>query len=318
MTPNRQSSRLSCHGGHIMKRYWLIAALAVSAGPVEAATVYLRNGTQIQGTIVSATAGDVQVHTNSGTQSLSTDQIERIDYAGVAPASADSTSQPSVVLRNRRYNELYREQAYGKQLFSLGFGAGIPLSRIDFRETGGGSDINGNSGLLIGTQYFYSLTPHLAAGMNMEYINRAPRDSQSLLPESDTAVSGDSLLLIPTLKFSLVDRGDVRPYLLAGIGANRTSTVVESSPNPGFEWSDTHTAETRTLVDDAKWGVASTLRVGVDFDVMNPSVFSFECGWTRLSNATFGATPAGQALGLSSITGNQNVMTIAARWGWKF
>jgi opacity protein-like surface antigen len=167
-------------------------------------------------------------------------------------------------------------------------------------------------------RYLFGLNRRWSTGMDTEFFNRSRTGSQSLLPESNTDVFGHSLLLLPMLKFSLVDHGYARPYLLGGIGANHTSTVIEASPNPGFGWSDTDTAETRTLVDDSHWGLASTARFGVDFSMMDPSVFSLEFGWTHLANSTYPATPAGQVLGLDSVNGNQNVLVIAARWGWRF
>jgi hypothetical protein len=94
--------------------------------------------------------------------------------------------------------------------------------------------------------------------------------------------------------------------------------VIEATPNVGFGWTDTDSAETRTLVDDSRWGFASTVRMGVDFALADPSVFSLELGWTRLANPSYQATRAGQDLGLNSVTGNQDALAFAARWGWRF
>lgn len=297
-----------------MKRLPLLLILTLILGSsAQAATIYLKDGTQLRGTIVSATAADVQIHTANGSSTVTTDRIQRIDYAEPEP-QPQPVMQPAV--QPVRYETLRRPE--GRQLFSLGLGAAVPLSRVDFRSAGGGTDDNGNTGFLIGTQYLYGLTSRWSVGGNLEYFNRSMTSSQSLLPESDTNISGDTLVIMPTLKFSLIDHGYARPYVLGGVGTNRTSTVAEATPNFGFSWSDTNTAETRTLVDDAHWGFASTLRFGVDFELMDPSVFSLEFGWTRLSNGTYAPTPSGQDLGLNALTGNQNVMTIAARWGWRF
>ena len=58
--------------------------------------------------------------------------------------------------------------------------------------------------------------------------------------------------------------------------------------------------------------------LGVDFHIYEPSVFSFEAGWTSLAGATYHATSAGQALGLDGISGPVQILTVAGRWAWRF
>jgi hypothetical protein len=124
--------------------------------------------------------------------------------------------------------------------------------------------------------------------------------------------------MMPVLKYSMIDHGWVRPYLLAGVGFNRTSTFIEAQPQPGFQWNDTESDETRTLVNESHWGIAETARVGIDFIQFSPSFFSFEIGWTGISNGSYGATQSGKDLGLNSVTGNLSYLNIAGRWGWRF
>lgn len=278
----------------------LVFACAITAN---AATIYLTDGGRIEGTVVSATAQNVQVHTPYGVQTIPSNRIARIDYRNdQVPSSPSRTSR----------------EPLGNDFVSLGLGFAAPVSRVDFSAAGGGSDDNGDVGFSLGLQYGHDIGRKVAAGFNVEYMGRGGTGSQSLVPEANTDVSGHSLLLLGTLKYSLVDRGAVRPYVLGGIGANRTSTVIDATPNEGFGWSDTNTGETRTLVDDSHWGLAYTARVGLDFMFSDPTFFSLEFGWNGLDNADAQATRSGRELGIENVTGDLNALTFAARWGWRF
>jgi opacity protein-like surface antigen len=288
-----------------MKKWFLLCFLAVALGEsvARAAVVYLKDGSQVGGTIVGATARSLQLHTPDGDLTIDSERIERVDYnaTSIAPAAP-------------------REERDEKEtgLFSLGLGFVSPLSRINFNSTGGGSDDNGNTGFLISSHYLHRLSPRWAIGVGVEFFNRSDTGSQSLLPNSQTDVSGNTLLLMAIARYVLIPQGSVHPYLLAGLGANRTSTTIDATPNSDSEWSDTNTFETRTLVDNTRWGLASSMRLGVDFDLMDPAVFTLELGWTGLSNRSYPATGAGQDLGLNDVTGHLNILSMALRWGWRF
>src|SRR5689334_3018076 len=65
---------------HKLKIFIGAAALALSAASVDAATIYLKDGSQLKGTVVGATARDVDLYTQDGTLHISTDRILRVDY----------------------------------------------------------------------------------------------------------------------------------------------------------------------------------------------------------------------------------------------
>jgi hypothetical protein len=171
---------------------------------------------------------------------------------------------------------------------------------------------------MFGLQYLYHVSPRVAWGLEFHYLDREDADSASLVPSSEARVSGDSLVVLGVAKCSLTDRGYARPYVLFGAGADRTSTTIVAHPLPGFSWSDTGTAEPRTLVDDSAAGLAASIRLGIDFGSMGPGVFGLETGWTGLTNATYSATPQGRALGISGVSGSVSYYTFAARWGFDF
>jgi hypothetical protein len=285
------------------------------SAPALAALVYLKDGSRLRGTVVGATARDVQFHTDQGTMRLAADQILRIDYAETEPSAQpapSSTSQWDAQPWPER-----RSQEF-KQVFFFDLGLASPLSRLDAASTGGQSAKNGGSGLRLGVGYLYELSPRLSAGMDFHYFHRGARDDFGLIPAGHARISGDTVAPLMVLKFTPADHGPIRPYILAGLGLNHTSTVVDATPLEGYSWSDTGTVETRRLIDDGQWGLASRAAVGVDFQSEEPGILSFEVGWLGVANKRHGGTPAGRDLGLDGTTGSLSALSATMRWGWKF
>jgi hypothetical protein len=205
----------------------------------------------------------------------------------------------------------------GRQMLSIDFGLAAPLGGVSFSGTsGGGSANNGDMGSAFGVQYLYFSSPRVGWGAELHYYDRNTADSPSLLPSSDSHVFGDSLLVLGVMKLALTDRRTVRPYVLLGAGAHRSATAIDAHPSVGFVWSDTRTGETRRLVDDSAVGLAASVRLGLDFGFVDSSVFSLEAGWTGLASARYAATPAGQDLGITGVTGPLNYFTFTGRWGF--
>lgn len=291
--------------------------IALFRSAADAAVVHLIDGSTIRGTIVSATSRNIQIQREDLlVVEVDANRVTHIDYRetgpGAPPASVEypASGVPFNDARAALYNE--------PNLFSFNLGIAAPLSDVDFSSIGGGSGENGDAGILIGTQYFYYTRPKLGLGFDIEFFNRGSHVSSSLLPAANTAVSGQSLLLMPVMRYSFTDRGRARPYFLAGLGVNRTGTKVVAAPQSGFVWSDTDTDETRQLIDKNKWGLASTARLGIDFLLMEPSMFSLELGWVGIFNGRYGATQAGRDLGVTSVTGDLHAMTLSGRWSWRF
>ncbi len=297
-----------------------VLTILVFASSAQAAVVYIKDNSQVRGEIVSATAQSIEVQTIGGLKSIPAQNVERIDYADESTAPTvpqTSAAPPFSSLRERRPFRSF-DVNEPRALFSLGVGVSAPLSRVDFGSTGGGTDSNGDAGFLLSAQYLHPLSTRWSTGMMLEFLTRSRTASPSLLPLSQTDVFGNTLQALVAAKFSIINRGLVRPFLLAGVGPNHTRTSIQAQPNIGFAWSDTNTDEVRTLVDETHWGLATTARVGVDFILSPPSIFSLECGWTRASNSAYDATAAGQDLGLASVTGNRNDFVFVARAGWRF
>jgi hypothetical protein len=291
-----------------MRKAVVIVLLAAFArGPARAATVYLKEGGRLEGTVVSSTEKAVELETSQGRVSIAADRVLRVDDS---PAASVVRSRPALAEK-----PLFDPP---QQNLSFAFGLAAPLNDVDFSPIGGGTANNGDVGPAIGLQYLYLATPRTGWGLEFDYYGRGETDSPGLVPSANAHVFGDTLLILGVVKHSLIESGSVRPYLLLGAGAHRTSTTVDARPFDGFAWSDTGTDEPRRLIDASATGFAASARLGLDFGFADPGVFSLEAGWTMLASAEYGATPQGRALGLSGVRGPLNYFTFMGRWGWSF
>ncbi|MDD5301924.1 MAG: hypothetical protein PHS14_02360 [Elusimicrobia bacterium] len=204
-----------------------------------------------------------------------------------------------------------------RQLVSLGLGLIEPVSKVDFRVVGGGSADNGALGVHLGGQYVYFLTPRLGAGLDIDYADRDGTLSTRLYPAADASVGGDTWLMLAILRYTLVDGGSARPFILLGAGGGWNKTTIDVRPSV---WADTATHETRRLIDDSAWTPAASVRLGLDIDAdpLAPGIVILEAGWTGLAGARYAATPRGEALGIRGVTPALNILSFTARYGWRF
>jgi opacity protein-like surface antigen len=302
-----------------MKRNLMILTLFLGLTVPSAfgATVYLKDGSQVRGTIVSATARDLQVHTPDGILNIASERILRVDYSDSKPVSSDELTPPATPPAPRTTGtNIYQNEASNSPMQMFGLGFISPISRLDFAPVGESAD-NGDAGFLLTSNYIYGLSPKFGVGVNVEYFNRSENSSRNVIPFTNSNISGNTLLLLATAKYSVVDHGVARPYVLGGLGFNRTSMLIDTTPEGG-DWSDTLTSETRTVSDDSRWGLAYSGRLGVDFVLDDPSMFTLELGWTRMDNSDYSTTRQGKDLGIENVDGKLDVLSLAMRWGWRF
>lgn len=222
--------------------------------------------------------------------------------AGAVPAAAAEPAAP---------------EAERRRMVSIGFGLAEPVSKVHFGGVGGGAADNGDLGAAIGAQYVQDLTPRLGAGVEADYVNRSGTFSTRLYPAADASVRGDTWLMLALLRYSFLDRGVARPFVLLGAGGAWNKTIVDVKPSA---WADTGTRETRRLIDDSAWAPAASARLGVDLDLdaAAPGFLTLEAGWTRVARAGYDATPRGAALGLPGIRALLSFASFTARYSIKF
>jgi hypothetical protein len=291
----------------------LLASLG--AGTAHGAIVYLKEGGRLEGALVSATDAEVVLDTSQGRVRIDMNRVQNIDNTqGGSPPPVPGPIQGGDRAPADETNFDPR-----RQMLSFDVGLAAPVNGVVLSGTaGGGSANNGDVGPAFGLQYLYLASRRVGWGLDFHYYQRGEAASPSLLPSADAHVFGDTLLLLGVVKYSLADRGFVRPFVLLGAGAHRTTTTIDAHPSAGFAWSDTQTGETRRLVDGSAVGLAASVRLGLDFGFADPRLFSLEAGWTGLTSAHYGATPQGQALGITGVTGPLNYITFTGRWGFSF
>ena len=285
-----------------MKKFFFTVTLALSAGAAQAASVHLKDGGRLEGALVSSTDVEVVLDAAQGRVRIDMNRVRNIDYA---PGDSPAPALPSAAAR--------------QHMLSFDFALDAPIRGVNlFGPDVGGSANKGVEGSAVGFQYLYFPTPRIGWGLEFDYFGRSAYDSPNLLASAESQAFADTSLLLGVAKYSLATRGPVRPFVVLGAGAHRTTITVDSHPAPGFVWSDTMTDETRRLVDSSVVGFAATARLGLDFKLFDPSVFSLEAGWTGLARASYQATPEGKALGIAGVTGALTYFTFSGRWGFDF
>jgi opacity protein-like surface antigen len=272
------------------------------------AVVVLKDGGQVSGTVVSATARDVTIQTGSGVRTIPAETISRIEYSeGESAYDPGRMAAPAPVRDDVLWHEL-----------TANFGVGVPLDRIDFGSLGGGRATNGDAGPRIGFEYLMPIDRRLSAGPGFDWYRRSSNVTLGAVPSAVTEISGDSLLFMAWAKYSTRPGRDIRPYARIGAGAHRTTTAVDAVPQEGFAWADTQTFETRRLVDDEAWGLALAAAFGVDFAYNEAAFVGLELGWLGLQGEAHRPAPAGQALGMQGGRSALDSLTIGMRWGMRF
>lgn len=206
-------------------------------------------------------------------------------------------------------------RATGPHLLSVSAGLVRPGSRVG--GPGGGSATNGDTGLRLGAQWLREVAGPVAAGLELDYMDRAGTVSPRLFPAAVSSVKGESWLLLGVARASLPRLGPARPFLLAGAGGAYNTLAVDVRAS---NWADTNTQETRRLVDDAKWVPAASARLGVQLEAPGTAgnaVVILEGGWTGFGGARYAATPQGEALGWRDVTAPLHVIAFSARLGWR-
>lgn len=275
--------------------------LLLACAPVSAATVHLKSGGIIEGTVVSQDSKEVVLRTASGTRAIPRELISEIVEEPEPPRG-----------RAPSYTDV------GRSELSLGLGVGVPLDELGFGSFGGGRSGNGAMGPLVGLEYLAARSERVSWGATFEYFHRGGTDSPSGVPLALTDVGGDTLLLLLSAKLFPTAPRTVRPFLKLGLGGHRTTTRVDVTPLGGFVWGDTGTGETRRFAYGAAWGLAARAALGFDMELADPTFFTYEMGWLGLHNAAYDATPAGRAAGYSGGKPFLDSLLFAGRWGWKF
>lgn len=163
------------------------------------------------------------------------------------------------------------------------FGVKIGLNSPTSNVTVVGSDRNGDPSLMIGFEALKSFK-YVEAGVDVSLLKRAERSSTLLISNFNSTVSGESLVVLPVVRYVFLKESRFNPYIGAGLGISKVKTKGSAKPAPGYLWSDTLTSETRQIVNKSQTSAAYSVRVGFEVKMSD----SFSLGYEASYNAQKG------------------------------
>jgi hypothetical protein len=183
--------------------------------------------------------------------------------------------------------------------------------------SGNAADKVGKPGPLLGFRYVYNLDTWLGAGFQVDVAKPGAHDSTKLLTNniSTTKLLTGEALVLGRVRFL---QNQFRPYVMLGLGVHSTSLRLDSKPAPGFFWNDTGTTETRTLVNSRKMGIAVAFEGGFDYHFTNTVSAGTFLAIHSAGKASYAATAAGTAAGLTGVKGSFLGMVLGASLTGRF
>ncbi len=204
----------------------------------------------------------------------------------------------------------------GDQTVKVGVGAAVPLSHADLSAVQGPSDASSAStGLGLGGQYLYQLTPAFGFGGEFSYADYGNQGTD-LPTHYHITSSYKTWAMEAVARYVLMPDARVNPYFIAGLGLGSVSAKADTSPGAGYVWSNTGTTESRPDFDGSAMGPEFSVGLGADADLTDSLVAGLDARWRFISvSKTFDdQTFPGYQEKISSGNGLQIDGTV----GWKF
>lgn len=212
------------------------------------------------------------------------------------------------------------ESGDGRHEVALNLGAFRPTARFGINGlTGDRGERFGATGFLFTADYFRSLTPALAAGLEGLFINRGTYmlDNLAANAGSKTLVRGDTKAVLATLRLRRPGIG-FRPYVLGGIGAHSTTMDVFVRAPPGSNW--VGFGDEISAVKGNASGLIWVLRGGVEHVFAEGGTLGLEAGWVGIPSRKYPLTPAGRTtLALTNdVVASGDGLSLAVKFGYRF
>jgi hypothetical protein len=138
-----------------------------------------------------------------------------------------------------------------------------------------------------GLRYLREANPVVEYGVDADFTHATPKDASAA--EFSETFQADSTSLLGVVKIGAKDE-NVQPSLLLGLGAHMTSIRLDAQPKPGFIWTDTGTAEKRTVIDSSGTGWAVKIQAGADYALTDNFLAGGFLAWNYIGDAWYGRT----------------------------
>lgn len=191
----------------------------------------------------------------------------------------------------------------------------LHMGRLSFNTGRAGGGTSG--GAAYGLRYLRSTTPFIAVGMDVDLLKPADKTTDKLIADVQASTWIDSASLLGVVRVGPTD-GDLRPNMLLGLGLHLTSIRLEGTPKPGFVWSNTGTAEKRTLVNSGGRGVAIKIQAGADYALNDNLIGGAFLAFNHIGAAAYEATDQGKSAGLRAIQGSMSAITFGVSLNGRF
>lgn len=178
----------------------------------------------------------------------------------------------------------------GDSIYDLGLGFGMPVSGLNLRRFGGGSESAGGAGFALSPRYLYQASPEFGVGLEILYMN-FPSAGVGVPGGSGTS-SGDLFGGEAVARYLLSPDAGWSPYLTGGVGIARYAVTVQQGGT--------------TILDAASTGLTLFPGVGVKADLGSKAEVSGEARWQlgTISRSSFG-------------TSIYNILGFFVRLGWR-
>lgn len=124
----------------------------------------------------------------------------------------------------------------------------------------------------VGAQYLWDPSRNLGVGMDINFLGDSSA-TRRLISGAPTAWQTKSLVVMAVLRYYAASTSLGKPYLLLGLGAHRTTLLVDDELAP--------------IIDSPQWGLASALGVGWEIPVPDPFLLGAEGRWQVLSQTHY-------------------------------
>lgn len=230
-------------------------------------TIYLRDGSRINGTVVSMTLDDIEVSTQNGTLRINKSRILGIDYR----------------LTLERSPGIER----GETLLKAGLGGAVPLSAHGFNQIAG-------SGVASEVEGVLQIDPHWGIGLRADGESFSTTYPQTSTLSEKANVEVSALLLEGRYVVSPKDR--VSPFLIGGLGLNFYTEELEGTPRSGG-------GPTQDLIEGNSTGLVASLGGGVQFLISRRYIAELAARWNyfQVDHSLFGFDSAQTVTMLATI-----------------
>lgn len=164
------------------------------------------------------------------------------------------------------------------------------------------------SGSSYGFRFLRDEGEFVSLGLDVDLLKPKGKTIENLAPNISTTRQLESSAVLGVVRVGALE-GELRPYGLLGFGIHFTSIRLEAAPKSGKTWADTGTTERRTLMDSDGRALAIKIQAGADYAVTDNFLAGGFLAYNNMGGASYNATDAGKALGLSAGGGALTAIT---------